>query len=99
MSLSPQQLEDTRNELHENFVKAGVPVEQIAADLGTTTDYIEQLFRLDPRRLEDTWILRNYLLAKVESLGKEPTKFTALAGDYHAIWFLDPDYIDSGKIV
>ena len=26
MSLSPQQLEDTRNELHENFVKAGVPL-------------------------------------------------------------------------
>ena len=98
MSLTPQQLKDTENELRANLAKAGVTVEQTAADLGTTTDYIEQLLCLEPRRLEDTWILKNYLIDKVVEAGKQPTKFSALGGDYHVIWFLNAKYIDGKKI-
>ena len=98
MSLTAMQKDDTRRELRENFDKAGVSIPVIAEDLGTTEDYIEQLFRLEPRRLEDTWILKNYLIDKVKAQGKEPTKFTALGGDYHVIWFLDAGYIDGKKI-
>ena len=98
MSLTPQQEEDTRRELKENFEKSGVSLKQIAADLGTSTEYIVQLFRLEPRRYEDTWILKNYLLEKVAEAGRSPTKFTALAGDYRKIWFLDASYIDGRRI-
>ena len=98
MSLSAKQKEDTRRELKENFDKSGVDIHKVAADLGTTEDYIEQLLRLEPKRLEDTWILKNYLLDKVGEAGKTPTKFTALGGDYRIIWFLDSDYIDGKKI-
>ena len=98
MSLSEQQKDDTRKELRENLEKAGVEIPQIAADLGTTADYIEQLLRLEPIRLEDTWILKNYLLEKVEAAGKTPTPFTALGGNYKVIWFLDARYIDGKKI-
>ena len=98
MSLTPKQEEDTRRELRENYEKAGVNIHQVAADLGTTEDYIIELLRLRPRRLEDTWILKNYLLEKVREAGKAPTKFTALGGDYHIIWFLDDTYIDRKKI-
>ena len=98
MSLSAKQEEDTRNELRENLEKSGVSVREAAADLGTTEEYINQLLRLEPKRLEDTWILKNYLIDKVKKAGKTPTAFTALAGDYHVIWFLDPKYIDGGKI-
>ncbi len=98
MSLSDKQKDDTRFELKENLIKSGVDIPAIAADLGTSEDYIEQLLRLEPKRLEDTWILKNYLIAKVKEAGKQPTPFTALGGDYHVIWFLNAGYID-GKII
>lgn len=98
MSLTAQQQDDTRRELRENFEKAGVTVSQVAEDLGTSEAYIEQLLRLEPRRYEDTWILKNYLCEKVREAGDIPTPFTALGGDYHVIWFLDPTYIDGGRI-
>ena len=98
MSLTIKQKDDTRRELKENLEKSGVEIPTIAADLGTTVEYIEQLLRLEPNRLEDTWILKNYLLDKVREAGKSPTAFTALGGDYRVIWFLDSDYIDGKKI-
>ena len=98
MSLSKSQLKATENELRENLEKSGLTVEQVAKDLGTDPDYIRQLLRVEPRRYEDTWILKNYLCEKVKEVGKTPTPFTALAGDYHVIWFLDARYIDGKKI-
>ena len=98
MSLTEKQKDDTRQELKENLDKAGVSIEETAAALGTTEDYIMQLLRLEPRRLEDTWILKNYLIEKVREAGKTPTEFTALGGDYHVIWFLDAHYIDGKRI-
>ena len=99
MSLSAKQKEDTRRELKENLDKAGVNIQEAAADLGTTQEYIMQLLHLEPKRLEDTWILKNYLIEKVRRAGKTSTAFTALGGDYHVIWFLDSEYIDGGKII
>ena len=98
MSLSVKQKEDTRRELKENLDQSGVTVQEAAAGLGTTEEYIMQLLRLEPKRLEDTWILKNYLTDKVRKAGKTPTAFTALGGDYHVIRFLDSEYIDGGKI-
>ena len=99
MSLSAKQIEDTRRELRENLDKSGVKIHDVATDLGTTQEYIIQLLRLEPKRLEDTWILKNYLIDKVIKAGKTPTAFTALGGDYHVIWFLDSEYIDGRKII
>ena len=98
MSLSAKQMDDTRRELRENLDKAGIEIREAATDLGTTQEYIMQLLRLEPKRLEDTWILKNYLTDKVRKAGKTPTEFTALGGDYHFIWFLDSKYIDGGRI-
>ena len=98
MSLSAKQIDDTRRELRENLDKAGVKIHDVATDLGTTQEYIMQLLRLEPKRLEDTWILKNYLIDKVRKAGKTPTAFTALGGDYHIIWFLDSEYIDGKRI-
>ena len=98
MSLSAKQMDDTRRELRENLDKAGVEIQEIATELGTTQEYIMQLLRLEPKRYEDTWILKNYLIEKVKKAGKTPTAFTALGGDYHVIRFLDAKYIDGGKI-
>ena len=99
MSLSPKQIEDTKRELKENFDKAGVDISKIAVDLGTSTDYINKLFCLEPARYEDTWILKNYLIEKVREKGFVETPFTALGGDYKKIWFLDAGYIDGKKLL
>lgn len=98
MSLSPAQLEATRQELRSNFDKSGLTIEQIAEELDTTTHYIERLFALEPLRYEDTWILRNVLIRAVEERGEQPVAFSALKGDWHNIWFLNADYIDNGRI-
>ena len=99
MSLSIQQQDNTRRELKENYKKAKLTIEQVAEDLGSSVSYINQLFALEPACLEDTWILRNYLLKHVIANGKRPTEFTALARDWHSYWFLDGAYIDAGKIL
>lgn len=98
MSLTIQQQEDTHRELTENFVKSGLSIQTIANDLQTTEEYIEDLIHLFSNRLEDVWILRNYLIEKVQENGESVTEFTALDGDWHRFWFLDSGYIDEGKI-
>lgn len=98
MSLSRQQIEATKMELRENFEKSGLEVAQVARALGTSAEYIEQLLALAPRKLEDTWILRNFLLEAAQAAGAVPTAFTALVGDWHSYWFLDGAYIDGGHI-
>ena len=98
MSLSKKQEDDTRRELRENLARSGVDIAQAAADLGTTREYLERVMRLDERRLEDAWILRNYLIEKVREAGGTPTPFTALAADHHIIPFLNSAYIDGKKI-
>ena len=99
MSLTLKQKQDTRDELLDNFNKSGLSIQKVADDLGTSVKYIQELFKLEPKRLEDTWILRNYLIEKVREVNKTPTPFTALAADYHNIWFLDARYIDGKKII
>ena len=98
MSLTRKQLQDTARALRENLEKSGLTIEQAAAGLETTPDYIERMLRMEPRRYEDTWILKNYLSKKAQEAGKTPTPIPALGGDYHVIWFLDAAYIDGGKI-
>jgi hypothetical protein len=98
MSLTMKQMDDTRRELRENFKKSGLTVQQIATDLATTPEYIEQLLRLEPRSYDHTWILRNYLYENVKKAGKTPTEFTALKGSHRNYWFLNADFIERGKI-
>lgn len=62
MSLTDKQIDDTKYELKSNFEKSGLSIDEIAKNLKTSPEYIEQLFDLNPSRLEDTWILRNYLI-------------------------------------
>ena len=65
MSLSFKQKADTRKELKENLRRSGLEVRQIAAALQTTEKYIEDLLALKPRRSDDIWILRNFLIHEV----------------------------------
>lgn len=98
MSLTMKQKMDTKRELRENFEKSGLTLQQIASDLDTSAEYVEQLLHLKPKNHNHTWILRNYLYEKVKAAGKIPAEFTALRGSCRNYWFLDADYIERGKI-
>ena len=98
MSLTDEQIENTKFELKSNFEKSGLTVDEIASDLKTSPEYINQLFDLNPARLEDTWILRNYLINVLNEKSIEITPFTALVGRSENYWFLNSNYVNKGII-
>ncbi len=66
MSLNPLQIQHTKKELRKNFELTGLSKSEIANDLKISEVKLEKIFNLKQRRLEDPWILRNYLLEKVK---------------------------------
>ncbi|MFT8424201.1 MAG: DUF2316 family protein [Liquorilactobacillus sp.] len=98
MSLSPQQIINTINELQENFNRSGLTKQQISTDLNISSTKLEHLLTLTQNSISDPWILRNYLIEKVRENGREPIPFTSLVGDYHRYWFLNSHAIDSREI-
>ncbi|WP_205271817.1 DUF2316 family protein [Lactococcus taiwanensis] len=98
MSLNPLQIQHTKKELRKNFELTGLSKSEIANDLKISEVKLEKIFNLKQRRLEDPWILRNYLLEKVKKTGQQPVPFTALAGDWHRHWFLDSNLIDQQQM-
>ncbi|MFD1318384.1 DUF2316 family protein [Loigolactobacillus zhaoyuanensis] len=98
MSLNPQQVTNTINELQENFERSGLTKQQVATDLDISLTKLERLFTLTQSSLNDPLILRNYLIEKVEANGQQPVEFTALVGDWHQYWFLNSRVIDKRKI-
>ena len=98
MSLNSVQRYNTKMEFAQNIKLAGIEKVQIASDLGISMTKLDRILKLDQSSLNDPWILRNYLIKKIQKAGGEPAPFTALVGDWHDYWFLDSDIIDQGKI-
>lgn len=65
MSLTPQQEDATRNELKQNFELANVTLDQVAADLSATSEHVQNVMQLDADRIEEPWILKLTLIAKL----------------------------------
>lgn len=74
MSLNRAEHAQTAQELQENLSK--VALEQVAADLGTTPEKVLAVSQLDVDRIEEPWILRNYLIK-------------ALGSDSYALYGID----------
>lgn len=98
MSLTTKQMNDTKKELQANWALAQLTLLECAQALDTTPEVIENTLQLTIHRIEDPWILKNYLEEKLTAKGKESVPFTALVGDYHNYWFLDTDRIDQRKL-
>lgn len=98
MSLTLQQMNNTRAELKQNFELIDLSKQQIADDLNISLVKLDHIFTLTQRSLNDPWILRNYLLQKVKEEGQTPVPFTALSGDWHHYWFLNSRAIDNRKM-
>lgn len=98
MSLTPQEMQRTKEEFKENVERTGLSLGQIAADLTTTPQTIENILTLDVNHIEDPWILKNYLEETLKKQGKAAVPFTALTGDHHGYWFLNSRRIDKKKL-
>ncbi|AMB95203.1 DUF2316 family protein [Aerococcus urinae] len=98
MSLTLVQREETKKALKTAFTKTGLSKQELAETLETSESYLDQVFQLQGQRLEDAWILKNYLNGHLRDQGQEPVTFQALGGDYHKYWFLDPKLIERGLL-
>lgn len=98
MSLTREQQQNTIDEFAENMRKLDVTAADIAASLGSSPSYVDQVVHLHARNLEDPWVVRNWLIERGRERGIELEPFTALTGDWHRYWFLDGGYIDRGRL-
>lgn len=98
MSLSSEQIIKTKEEFRKNIEALGYDITKIAKDLKTTVVYLEKIINLNVRRIEDPWILKNYLEEKARDKEVELLPFTALKGNHHQYWFLNEDIINKKYI-
>ncbi|MBC1501261.1 DUF2316 family protein [Listeria weihenstephanensis] len=98
MTLTNQQIANTKKEFADNIQISGLSIPTIAKELNTNEEKIESILALNTKAFEDGWILRNYLLEKIKEQGKQPEPFTALVGDHHDYWFLNARKIDKRKM-
>lgn len=79
MSLNPEQLARTREELHANLARTGLAETAVAADLGWSAERLAAA--LTPGGAADAvdvWELRDYLEQAVRDTGATPVPFTVL---------------------
>lgn len=99
MSLNDKESSATRSELRANFLAAGMSTDQAARDLGTTPEHLADVLDLRVARIEEPWVLRNYLTGTIREHGGEPVPFTKLVGNPANYWFLDVEFIDAGQLM
>lgn len=98
MSLTRNEQEATKAELQEALAVSGLSIQQVAEELGVTSQVIEDTLNLNCRAIENPWVLKEFLADEARKQGKEPVFFTALKGDYHRYWFLNARVIDERKM-
>lgn len=98
MSLNPQQQAATRRELTENLKRSELTIADLAQALGTDARNITQILNLQVGRIEDPWIVRNYLMRVLAERNITAAPYTALVGNAGDYWFLDNAYIARGQI-
>ena len=97
MSLTYEQQIATKKELRQALALAGLSLEQVAEELGTSIQKVSQTLELNCA-IENPWVLKEFLADKARELGKEPVEFTALRGDYRDYWFLNRKTIEKRKM-
>ncbi|MBC1271814.1 DUF2316 family protein [Listeria booriae] len=98
MSLTQQQVTDTIREFQQNLAISEWSVDQIAAELQTSSEKISRILHLEQQSIEDPWILKEFLEQQIKKLGKTAVPFTALKGDYRQYWFLNAKKIDKMQL-
>lgn len=98
MSLTKKQQQQTIDEFQTNLQLLNYSLDKIASDLQTTTEKITAVAQLQVQKIEEPWILRNYLIDELRKNRQTPVLFSALSGDFHNYWFLNTEIIEKGKL-
>ena len=98
MSLTNQQRINTKNEFKQALELSGLTIKEIATQLNTSEDVIFNTLELNCK-IENPWILKDFLNQKIKEKGEKPVKLTALKGNHHLYWFLNSKDIDNRKII
>lgn len=98
MLLTGDEAAATKQELQSNFDLSGITLEMAAADLKSTPEHIQDVMNLTNCRVEEPWVLRNYLIKIILSQEKEPHSFSKLMGDPKRFNFLNNKFIDRGQL-
>ena len=98
MSLTAIERVHTKKELAANFKLANVSKKKAANDLGTTPQHLTAVLELHGDRIEEPWILRNYLNQKIHAQNLQPIPYSKLQGDPATYWFLDAAFIARGQL-
>ncbi|MBZ2200600.1 MAG: DUF2316 family protein [Lentilactobacillus hilgardii] len=98
MSLTADEAAATIEEFQQNFELAGVSLDTAAKDLHTSPLHLKQVMNLNVTRIEEPWILRNYLVKIILNHEKEPVPFSKLTGNPKRYRFLNNQYIEEGKL-
>ncbi len=98
MSLNIKERKETINEFKENLKLCNLTVQDIAEALQITDLKVEEIINLQGSRIEDPWIIRNFILDYSKSNNIDIKPFSKLKGNYEDYYFLNTEYIRKGKI-
>lgn len=89
MSLNFRERVNTSNELRQNLTLSNLTIDNVAVDLNTSVQKINQILELDHVAPENPCILKEYLSNKLQSQGIIGYPYSKLVGDFRDYWFLN----------
>ncbi len=98
MSLTIKETQATKKELKANWELSKVTFERAAKDLHSSPEHVKEVLNLNPSRIEEPWVLRNYLNQLIIAKGNQPHAYSRLNGSPKVHWFLDNRFIEKGKL-
>lgn len=97
MSLNIIERRNTRREFVQNIQLIGQTTATIAAELGISEQQLVEIISLKGRKIEDPWIVRNYLIDYAQQNNMRLIPFSKLKGEASEYFFLDSKYIQNGQ--
>ncbi len=99
MSLNAIERRNTRNEFTKNIKLIGETTESLATRLAISESCLIEIISLNGSKIEDPWIVRNYILDYANQNNIQLIPFSKLKGQASDYFFLDSGYIKSGRII
>ncbi|MCS9997225.1 DUF2316 family protein [Weissella confusa] len=84
--------------MRQNLTLSHLTIENVAADLNTFVQKINQILEPDHVVPEDPWILKEYLSNKLQNQGITDYPNSKLVGDFRDYWFLDTTKIGNQQL-
>ncbi len=98
MSLKIIERRNTRREFVRNIQLIGQTTAVVAEDLKISEQQLIEIINLKGSKIEDPWIVRNYIIDYASKKNMHLIPFSKLKGEASDYFFLDLKYIQNGQI-